>query len=328
MKKIGWSFLIVGILLFLFLIGHELRAQKISREHRIARNLIKESRQELREVQDWLKGVNGNEKLQKEVDHLLKEAEKLLSDEKKLGKEGFLKEAKEIRQEVKKLYERAKKLVQPSRTREALIFEQPTQEPEKPPRRTLPKEERRYAYQAEPEIERLPFPSEGIIEYSTPEKMNVGETKKVEVRVSQEKLKTLFEESELDMRRTREEIAIYQLMNVTLEVNPDEFRIISSPKDAKERIKEKGYAAWVWYIKALEEGKNEIYFRVNGQVDHKEYVEVERKIIHVEVGPALPLSETLKSFWTEHWKWILSSIGALIVIIFTSYIQKKFKKKG
>lgn len=171
----------------------------------------------------------------------------------------------------------------------------------------------------------------GLLAYSIPDDLVVGESFTVRVRISKSKNKTgivfgnrgiTIYENDVNSTVSIELIDIKPVMSAELLGDDTKFKISSLSSDYQV-IEGDDYAEWEWRIMPLKSGKNylKLLIRVKSKVDdsYKDITIFDKKIL---VKPNIKY--TLSNWISDYWQWISSSI---LIPAFTWWWANRRKKK-
>jgi hypothetical protein len=171
----------------------------------------------------------------------------------------------------------------------------------------------------------------GMLAYSIPDDLVVGEYFTVKVRISRSKSKTgivfgnrgiTIYENDINSIVSLELIDIKPVMSAQLLGDDSRFKISSLSSDYQS-VEGDDYAEWDWRIMPLKSGKNylKLLIRVKSKVDdsYKDITIFDRKIL---VRPNIKY--TIVNFIKDYWQYISSSI---LIPLFTWLWSNRRKKK-
>lgn len=171
----------------------------------------------------------------------------------------------------------------------------------------------------------------GMLAYSIPDDLVVGEYFTVKVRISKSKNKTgiifgnrgiTIYENDINSIVSLELIDIKPVMSAQLLGDDSRFKISSLSSDYQS-IEGDDYAEWDWRIMPLKSGKNylKLLIRVKSKVDdsYKDITIFDRKIL---VKPNIKY--TIINWIKDYWQYISSSI---LIPLFTWWWANRRKKK-
>ena len=174
----------------------------------------------------------------------------------------------------------------------------------------------------------------GLLAYSIPDDLVVGESFTVRVRISKSKNKTgivfgnrgiTIYENDVNSTVSIELIDIKPVMSAELLGDDTKFKISSLSSDYQV-IEGDDYAEWEWRIMPLKSGKNylKLLIRVKSKVDdsYKDITIFDKKIL---VKPNIKY--TLSNWISDYWQWISSSILIPAFTWWWANRRKKRKKK-
>ncbi len=177
--------------------------------------------------------------------------------------------------------------------------------------------------------------SAGIMAYSVPEEMKVGNTYNIKLRISRENNKTQLVQGDRNIPIndvsvksivTIESVRVEPIMSAQLISEESKFEISSSSTEI-QNIEQKGYTEWQWFIKPLRGGDNflklvvKVRVKEDGQEFYKDITVFDKKI---SVKSNVVFS--LKGFISQYWQWIMTTI--IIPLIIWFYNRKKNEKKS
>lgn len=160
----------------------------------------------------------------------------------------------------------------------------------------------------------------GLIAYSVPNEMHVGEEYSVKVRISKQNDKTVLLVGDreipisdnLDSVKV-ESITVSPVMSASLLSSKKDFEITSLSTDI-QNIDDEGYTEWAWSVSPLQGGENNLKLNVkirikeDGNDYYKDITVFERKI---KVKSNLGYS--IKDFVFNNWEWFM---GAIFIPLF------------
>ena len=160
----------------------------------------------------------------------------------------------------------------------------------------------------------------GLIAYSVPNEMHVGEEYSVKVRISKQNDKTVLLVGDreipisdnLDSVKV-ESITVSPVMSASLLSSKKDFEITSLSTDI-QNIDDEGYTEWAWSVSPLQGGENNLKLNVkirikeDGNDYYKDITVFERKI-KVKSN----LGSSIKDFVFNNWEWFM---GAIFIPLF------------
>ncbi len=174
----------------------------------------------------------------------------------------------------------------------------------------------------------------GLLAYSIPDDLVVGEYFTVRVRISKSKNKTgivfgnrgiTIYENDVNSTVSIELIDIKPVMSAELLGDDTRFKI-SSLSSEYQNIEGDDYTEWSWRIVPLKSGKNylKLLIRVKSKIDdsYKDITIFDKKIL---VKPNIKY--TLSNWIKDYWQWISSSILIPLFTWWWANRRKKRKKK-
>lgn len=155
----------------------------------------------------------------------------------------------------------------------------------------------------------------GLIAYSVPSEMEVGDDYSVKVRISKQNNRTVLLVGDreipisdnLDNVRV-ESITVSPIMSASLLSSKKDFEITSLSTDI-QNIDDEGYTEWAWNISPLQGGENNLKLNVkirikeDGNDYYKDITVFERKI-KVKSN----LGSSIKDFISNNWEWFMGVI--------------------
>jgi hypothetical protein len=188
--------------------------------------------------------------------------------------------------------------------------------PPEPTLETKHKDKSRKAKEVENEIlQPKEVRPRGLIAYSVPSEMQVGEEYSVKVRISKKNDKTvlLVGDREIPISDNLEEvkvesITISPVMSASLLSSKKDFEITSLSTDI-QNIDDEGYTEWAWSVIPLQGGENNLKLNVKiriqeeGKDYYKDITVFERKIkVKSNLGSGI------KDFISNNWEWFMGVI--------------------
>lgn len=177
--------------------------------------------------------------------------------------------------------------------------------------------------------------SAGIMAYSVPEEMKVGNTYNIKLRITRENNKIQLVQGDRNIPIndisvksvvTIESVRVEPIMSAQLISEESKFEISSSSTEV-QNIEERGYTEWQWLIKPLKGGENflklivKVRVKEDGQEFYKDITVFDKKI---SVKSNVVFS--VKGFINQYWQWLMTTI--IIPFIIWFYNRKKDKKKS
>jgi hypothetical protein len=160
----------------------------------------------------------------------------------------------------------------------------------------------------------------GLIAYSVPNEMQVGEEYSVKVRISKQNDKTvlLVGDREIPISDNLEEVKVESItvspvMSASLLSSKKDFEITPLSTDI-QNIDDEGYTEWAWSVSPLQGGENNLKLNVkirikeDGNDYYKDITVFERKI-KVKSN----LGSSIKDFVFNNWEWFM---GAIFIPLF------------
>lgn len=177
--------------------------------------------------------------------------------------------------------------------------------------------------------------SSGTIAYSVPDEMTVGNKYKITVRISKKKgteiKKTLvlgereisISDENIESTVTIENIRVERTMTVKLLSEDGAFEISPTSTD-KQILEDESYTEWSWIVKPLESGTNYLKMIITVKVeagDETSYKDIVVFDKNIKVKSNVSLG--VKSWISEYWQWLMTTIIIPLVVFF---YKKKNKK--
>lgn len=172
--------------------------------------------------------------------------------------------------------------------------------------------------------------SEGIIAYSVPTDMIVGQKYNVKVRITKDRSgKSVLvvgdrnipiNDASVDSKITIEDIRVEKTMTADLVCDTTSFSI-QSLSSKVQNIEDKGYTEWAWLVTPLKSGKGYLKLIVKVRIDEN----VQKDIVvfdkNIEVKPDRVYS--VRTWFGKYWQWLISTI----IIPFIIWLYKRRKKE-
>lgn len=171
--------------------------------------------------------------------------------------------------------------------------------------------------------------SEGLIAYSVPKIMTVGNSYLIKIRITKEKNKTMLVVGDRnipiadeDSNISIESINVSPVMSASLLVSEDNFKVDKLSTEY-QNITQKGYTEWSWNIVPIKGGNNllklsvKIRIKENGESYYKDIVVFDKK---VDIKSNIKFSIIV--WFSENWQWLFGVI--LIPII--KWLYEEYKK--
>lgn len=177
----------------------------------------------------------------------------------------------------------------------------------------------------------IPKIGQGIIAYSIPEEMSVGNKYPIKLRISKEQNKTKLiigersisiNDENVKSKITIESIRVEPVMSAYLLSSDSTFQI-SSLNSETQNIEDLGYTEWGWIVKPLKSGNNylkliiKVKIKLEDEIYYKD-ITVFDKNIKVKSNIKYGISNWL----SKYWQWLMTTIFIPLVIFF----YKKRKK--
>jgi hypothetical protein len=175
----------------------------------------------------------------------------------------------------------------------------------------------------------------GLIAYSVPNEMQVGEEYSVKVRISKQNDKTVLLVGDreipisdnLDSVKV-ESITVSPIMSASLLSSKKDFEITPLSTDI-QNIDDEGYTEWAWSVSPLQGGENNLKLNVkirikeDGNDYYKDITVFERKIkVKSNIG------SSIKDFILNNWEWFMGVIFIpLFQWLWLLWKRKKEKKE-
>jgi hypothetical protein len=178
--------------------------------------------------------------------------------------------------------------------------------------------------------------TEGTIAYSVPDEMTVGEKYKITVRISKEKGKEIkktlilgereipISDETIESTATIDNIRVSRTMTVKLLSEDGAFEISPMSTD-KQVLEDESYTEWSWVVSPLESGTNYLKMIITIKVesgDDTSYKDIVVFDKNIKVKSNVSLG--VKSWISEYWQWLMTTIIIPLVVFF---YKKKSKKK-
>lgn len=171
----------------------------------------------------------------------------------------------------------------------------------------------------------------GLVAYSVPDKMQVGKTYTVKLRISKENNKVQLingngvsiAEANIDSKITIASIRVEPIMSAKL-ISDSSKMLIQSTSTLVQDIEKEGFTEWEWRLTPIKGG--DIFIKIMVSVIVKSDEETITKDIPVYDEVVVVKSNyifTIKGFINEYWQWIMTTI----IIPFIVWFYNKRKKK-
>ncbi len=175
----------------------------------------------------------------------------------------------------------------------------------------------------------------GTMAYSVPEEMKVGNTYNIKLRISKDNNKIelingdrniTISDTSIKSIVTIESIRVEPIMSAQLVSDENSFEIKSLSTEV-QNIEQSGYTEWQWLIKPLKGGDNflklvvKVRVKEDGQEFYKDITVFDKKI-PVKSNTIF----TVKSFLSQYWQWIMTTI--IIPLIIWFYKKRSEDKKN
>ncbi len=175
----------------------------------------------------------------------------------------------------------------------------------------------------------------GLIAYSVPEEMTVGESYDIKIRITKDSTqkKTLvvgdneipINDTTVNSTITIESIRVSSIMSASLSGDGENFKITAKSSEV-QNIEEFGYTEWEWNVIPLKSGENELKLIIkvriisaDGEKSFKDIVVFEKNILTKK-----NISYSIQNTISKYWQWSLST---LIIPFFIWLYNRKKKKK-
>jgi hypothetical protein len=176
-------------------------------------------------------------------------------------------------------------------------------------------------------------PNFGLVAHSVPEKMEVGKTYTVKLRISKEnnKLQLIngngvpIADANIDSKITIASIRVEPVMSAKL-ITDSSKMLIQSASTLIQDIEKEGFTEWEWRLTPIKGG--DIFLKIMVSVIVKSENETITKDIPVYDEVVVVKSNyifTIKNFIKEYWQWLMTTIVIPFIIWF--YNKKKEKEK-
>ena len=174
----------------------------------------------------------------------------------------------------------------------------------------------------------------GIMAYSVPEEMKVGNTYNIKLRISKEnnKVQLIHGDRNIPINDvsvksvvTIESVRVEPIMSAKLISQESNFEIIPSSTEI-QNIEDKGYTEWQWLIKPLKGGENflKLVVKVRVKEDNQEFYK-DITVFDKKISVKSNVVFTTESFISKYWQWIMTTI--IIPLIIWFYKKKSEEKK-
>jgi len=177
----------------------------------------------------------------------------------------------------------------------------------------------------------------GLIAYSVPDEMSVGEDYSIKIRISKDttEKKTLIvgdtkihiADTSIQSTVTIESIRVSSIMSASLTSNDEDNFKITSKSTETQNIEEFGYTEWEWNVMPLKSGNNQLKLIIkvritteDGEKSFKDIVVFEKDILTKN-----NISYSTKNLVDKYWQWALSTL--ILPFLIWLYNRKKKKKE-
>lgn len=181
----------------------------------------------------------------------------------------------------------------------------------------------------------LPKNSEGMIAYSVPNEMQVGNKYKIKLRITKnkdnsskidlilgERSNNTIHEDDIDSKVVIENIRVESLMSASL-IGGEENFSIKEMSTKTQALEDSSYTEWSWVVNPLKGGNNHlkmiITVVINDNGSSKDIVVFDKSI---EVKSNIKFS--VKSWFGSYWQWLITTI----IIPITIWLYRRKKKKA
>jgi hypothetical protein len=177
----------------------------------------------------------------------------------------------------------------------------------------------------------------GLIAYSVPDEMTVGENYNVKIRITKDSTqkKTLvigdnkipINDTTVQSTITIESIRVSSIMSASLTTDSEENFKIASKSTETQNIEQLGYTEWEWNVMPLKSGEHElkliIKVRITSEDGEKSFKDI--VVFEKNVFAKKNISYSIKNLFNKYWQWSLSTL--IIPFIVWLYNRKKKKKE-
>lgn len=177
----------------------------------------------------------------------------------------------------------------------------------------------------------------GLIAYSVPDEMTVGENYNVKIRITkdstQKKMlvigdnKIPINDTTVQSTITIESIRVSSIMSASLTTDSEENFKIASKSTETQNIEQLGYTEWEWNVMPLKSGEHElkliIKVRITSEDGEKSFKDI--VVFEKNVFAKKNISYSIKNLFNKYWQWSLSTL--IIPFIVWLYNRKKKKKE-
>lgn len=177
----------------------------------------------------------------------------------------------------------------------------------------------------------------GLVAYSVPDEMTVGEDYNVKIRITKDSTqkKTLIvgdneipiNDTTVNSTITIESIRVSSIMSATLTTNSDDNFKITTKSSETQNIENFGYTEWEWNVMPLKSGEHELKLIIkvritseDGEKSFKDIVVFEKNVLSKK-----NVSYSVKKLINKYWQWSLSTV--IIPFFIWLYNRKKKKKE-
>ena len=170
----------------------------------------------------------------------------------------------------------------------------------------------------------------GVVAYSVPEQMQVGNDYSVKMRISQdtsnkEKKKLVVGDKDIPIDNSEKSIRVSTIMSASLTSEHDDFSISGLSTEVQD-VEKWGYTEWEWRVTPLRAGERPLKLIVKIRIKNeqgeffKDIVVFEKNL---KVQSNLPYD--IKQFFLSYWQWMLSTVIFPAIVWF--YKKKKADKE-
>ena len=165
--------------------------------------------------------------------------------------------------------------------------------------------------------------NKGVVAYKIPDTMKVGQTYRIELRISKYNTPSLVEDLSLSIpnKPTVKPIRVGRTMETRLISLDDAFTIKTDNTPIQTIEMDSCYTDWVWFITPTKSGDHYLRLLIVIKEDNLvKDIPVYEGNIHVKASPGWSIWEFIKSYW----QWLL---GSIVIPIFAWWFVNRNKKK-
>lgn len=166
----------------------------------------------------------------------------------------------------------------------------------------------------------------GRILYDPPDRMRVGDERRIHVRIGKDLSEDLARGLPADIRPRVELIRVGTFMAVEMK---GEAFAITALSSREQIVASDGFTEWLFDVQARRAGRQvltllaTVRIKLPGQPDEQRHLPALERAIEIDVNPVW----TVTAFFEEHWQWFLGGLATMLAAVL-GYLLKRWWERN